>query len=130
MYRWSELHRLEYFDAIRFSVVDPIHNFSLGITSKIVALGRIRDSRQPNAFHYTRSCIHISSRGEIHDSKGTKKPSEGLWTSTASSGEEVKRPVSRMEKLTIAALTHSFTSRAEGEKDQGNHRASVRPCQV
>ena len=34
--RYSELHRLPYFDCVRFTVVDPMHNLFLGTAKHVV----------------------------------------------------------------------------------------------
>ncbi|KAL1936824.1 hypothetical protein VTP01DRAFT_958 [Rhizomucor pusillus] len=36
--RWSELHRLEYFDVVRCTVIDPMHNLFLGTAKRMVEL--------------------------------------------------------------------------------------------
>lgn len=38
--RWSQLHRLSYFDAVRFTVIDPMHNLYLGTCQKMSMLWR------------------------------------------------------------------------------------------
>ncbi|KAG2191745.1 hypothetical protein INT47_003105 [Mucor saturninus] len=34
--RWSELHRLEYFDAVRCTIIDPMHNLFLGTAKRMM----------------------------------------------------------------------------------------------
>jgi hypothetical protein len=36
--RWSELHRLEYFDAVRCTVIDGLHNLYLGTAKKMIQM--------------------------------------------------------------------------------------------
>ena len=36
--RWSELHRLEYFDPVRCTIIDPMHNLFLGTAKRMVTV--------------------------------------------------------------------------------------------
>ena len=36
--RWSQLHRLNYFDPIRCTIIDPMHNLFLGTAARMVAI--------------------------------------------------------------------------------------------
>ncbi|OAD79051.1 hypothetical protein PHYBLDRAFT_62186 [Phycomyces blakesleeanus NRRL 1555(-)] len=38
--RWSELHRLSYFDPVRFTVIDPMHNLYLGTAKRMIQIWR------------------------------------------------------------------------------------------
>ncbi|OAD70992.1 hypothetical protein PHYBLDRAFT_171051 [Phycomyces blakesleeanus NRRL 1555(-)] len=38
--RWSELHWLSYFDLVRFTVIDPIHNLYLGTAKQMIQIWR------------------------------------------------------------------------------------------
>ena len=48
--RFSELLRLPYFDTVRFSVVDPMHNILLGTTKLMVAIWKEHGLLSPNDF--------------------------------------------------------------------------------
>ena len=41
--RWSEVHRLQYFDPVRDTVIDPMHNLFLGTASKMVEIWTAND---------------------------------------------------------------------------------------
>ncbi|KAG1469780.1 hypothetical protein G6F56_003062 [Rhizopus delemar] len=47
--RWSELHRLSYFDCIRCSLVDPMHNLFMGTANRMVYLWIERKLIKPTA---------------------------------------------------------------------------------
>ncbi|OAD76909.1 hypothetical protein PHYBLDRAFT_165407 [Phycomyces blakesleeanus NRRL 1555(-)] len=36
--RWSDLHRLSYFDPVRFTVIDPMHNLYLGTAKRMIQI--------------------------------------------------------------------------------------------
>ena len=66
--RFTELLRLPYFDTVRFSIVDPMHNVLLGTTKQIVTLWKENGLLSPSDFAkfrltLTASLLHLTLAG-------------------------------------------------------------------
>ena len=55
--RFTELLRLDYFDTVRFSVIDPMHNMFLGTAKRMVGIWKEKGMLSPEIFDKTQALV-------------------------------------------------------------------------